>query len=312
MGRSLRELFGIFRPAKTARPARRTPGPRQSAARVPRGPHGADRHRDERDELTRRLLAGSLRHVRGEVCPQRDRHHRQPPGPDSQSTGRSSRPSPSTHRARTSSGSTTATACRSSWGSPLTFNGSGTNNILSLFGSRAIDTNAQYTVRSSPSTASTLVEDNLTFNVASNFTQVVDTLQDTGGPLTVNTEQQRRCDFVSSSRREQSLSNLGPKQGSKHLLRQQGPGRVERERALQRGLPREPRSAASRRTDFTLQMNAQNDVADVLARAGRLHPQTSRPAGNEHHEHAVDLGALNIERSHDRREHGGHRHPGVT
>jgi hypothetical protein len=146
-------------------------------------------------------------------------------------------------------------------GQTINLEGGGTNNVVDLFGSRSIDTPATYSAGATASTASTLTEDNLTFHMDGPITRVIDTLQDTGGPLTVSTS--GNGVILTSSGGEQTLSNLGPSGGSTFTFANKSQV-VLNENAAFTQVFLEARAAALGEQSFTLQMNAQDDSASVL------------------------------------------------
>jgi hypothetical protein len=147
-------------------------------------------------------------------------------------------------------------------GQTINLNGGGTNNVVDLFGSRSIDTGASYSVGGTTSTATTLVEDNLTFHLAGNITQVIDTLQDTGGPLTVSTG--GNGVILSGSSGEQTLSNLGLGGGGTFTFAHKSQVVLNENAAFTRVFL-EAREAATSEQSFTLHMNAQDDSTSVFA-----------------------------------------------
>jgi hypothetical protein len=161
-------------------------------------------------------------------------------------------------------------------GTAITAEGFGTNNALDLFGNRAIATGATYTVANTTATNSTLVEDNLTFTMTRAITSVDDVLQDTGGPLVVNTSSNDV--ILTTTGIEQELLNLGSGGGGK--LTFAGKSQVVlNENAAFTQTFLEARTAAAGEQIFTLQMNAQNDSASVFATPGSI-PTVVRANGN--------------------------------
>ena len=143
-------------------------------------------------------------------------------------------------------------------GQTINLEGNGTSNFLTLFGSRAIDTGESYAVGS---TASTLTEDNLPFNMTGAITNVIDTLQDTGGPLTVSTD--GNGVILTASGGEQTLFNLGSGGGGTFTFANKSQV-VLNENAAFTQVFIEARAAAAGEHSFTLELNAQNDSASVF------------------------------------------------
>jgi hypothetical protein len=263
MSSFLRKLSGIFRPAKTARPARRTG--RRTDLRL--------EHLEERMVPTGIVTNGTFLNV---AC----------------SPGRliTFAQSPINSNEMVISDNvqgTVATVSRSAFktvvvdvagqdsvnvddsngmpfllGQTIDFDGNGTSNFVNLFGSRPIDTGASYSAGATAGTASKLVEDNLTFNVSNVITQVTDTLQDTGGALTVATS--GNGVILTSSGSQQSLTNLGPGGGGTFTFANKSQV-VLNENAAFSQVFLESRADTAANPSFTLQMNAQNDVASVFA-----------------------------------------------
>jgi hypothetical protein len=93
-------------------------------------------------------------------------------------------------------------------GTPITLQGTGSNNSLSLTGTRAFDTGEDYIVGGTATTESSLLVDGLAFQFDNAIDSVTDTIQITGGPLDVATAGQHVV--LSSIGGEQTLSGMGP------------------------------------------------------------------------------------------------------
>ncbi len=161
-------------------------------------------------------------------------------------------------------------------GQTINFEGGGANNVVELFGSRSIDTPASYSAGGT-TTASTLTEDDIPFNMTRAVTRVIDTLQDTGGPLTVSTD--ANGVLLTSSGSEQTLANLGPSGGSTFTFANKSQVVLNQNAAFTQVFL-EARTAATGEQSFTLQMNAQNDSASVFATPASF-PTNVQAAGND-------------------------------
>jgi hypothetical protein len=98
-------------------------------------------------------------------------------------------------------------------GSTITIQGSGSNNVMDLFGSRAFDTGEVYVVGGTASTNGALLEDGLNFEFSSALSAVTDVIHNTGGPLQVSTSGQNVV-LNSGPINEQTLTGLGAGGGS--------------------------------------------------------------------------------------------------
>jgi len=111
--------------------------------------------------------------------------------------------------------------------------------------------------------------------MSSAITNVIDTLKDTGGPLTVSTD--GNGVILTGSGSEQTLFNLGSGGGGTFTFANKSQV-VLNENAAFTQVFLEARGAATGEQSFTLQMNAQNDSASVFGTPGASLPTSRQPA----------------------------------
>jgi hypothetical protein len=102
-------------------------------------------------------------------------------------------------------------------GTTISLHGAGSNNTMVLNGTRAFDTNENYSVGAMASSFTTLGVDGLNFRIFSAVDEVLDTIPITGGPLDVTTSGQN-VELSSQVNSFQELSNLGPGGGGNFIF----------------------------------------------------------------------------------------------